>query len=379
VGEEPVTLRIAIDVTSAVTQRAGVGRYTRELVRALRDLPDAPELIPFFIAPGAEYPLGAGPTPLMRRQGGRSWRLEALLRQVTRRPMRGPWNRADLYHAPEVIAPPTTTPLVTTVHDLSYLTRPQYHTRLNGAYLRAIIPLVTRRARLVIADSEATKRDLVHYIGLSEHHVRVVYPSIAAEFWRAPAPEQVAETCARYGLSAGFILSVGTQEPRKNLTGTLAAYRLLRRRLPDAPPLALVGGAGWGLDEERLVGPEEREHVLRLGFVPDTDLVGLYAACAAFVYPSHYEGWGLPVAEALALGAPVVTSNVSSLPEVAGDAALLVDPTQPAEIAAALYSLLTESALAARLRREGPPRARLFSRERWASETLRVYEDAVGQ
>ena len=249
-----MTLRIAIDVTAAVTQRAGVGRYTRELVRALRDLPNAPELLPFFIAQGAEYPLEGGLTPLMRRQGGRAWRLEALLRQVTRQPMRGPWNRADLYHAPEVIAPPTATPLVTTVHDLSYVTRPQYHTRLNGAYLRAITPLVTRRARLVIADSEATKSDLVHYIGLSEDHVRVVYPSIAAEFWQAPAPVQVAETCARYNLSSGFILSVGTQEPRKNLSGTLAAYRLLRQRLPDAPPLALVGGAGWGLDEQRLSG-----------------------------------------------------------------------------------------------------------------------------
>jgi len=366
--------RVAIDVTTAVTQRAGVGRYTRELVGALAALPDAPDLRPFYAAPQATYPLGVGKDLAAIPRTVRAWRLETLARHLLRRPASGPWDGADVYHAPDVVYPPVgAIPVVTTVHDLSYIVYPEYHTRLNGGYLRLLTPTLLRRARLIIAVSDATKRDLVERAGAPEGKVRVVYSGLAAPFMRRPPLERLDEARRRYNLPEAFILSVGTLEPRKNLAGTLRAYGLLRERLADAPPLALVGGSGWRLDEEGLSGADVR----RLGYVPDEDLVALYAACSLFVYPSLYEGWGFPVAEALALGAPTITSTTSSLPEVAGDAALLVDPRDPEAIAAAMEEALVDTATGARLRAAGPARARRFSSERWAADTLQVYREAI--
>jgi glycosyltransferase involved in cell wall biosynthesis len=370
---------VAIDVTTALTQRAGVGRYTRELFEALAVLPDRPDLRPFYVAPAATYPLAAVPSPIHVNRSIRAWRLQMLARHALHAPAHGPWDGADLYHAPDVVYPSVgrRVPVVMTAHDLSYIVYPRYHTRLNGGYLRLITPAVTRDARLIIADSEATKRDLVERAGAPARKVRVIYPGVSAMFLQTPTPERVDAARARYGLTGPFILSVGTLEPRKNLTGTLGAYRLLRERMADAPPLALVGDAGWRLDDAAVFGASAGTWLRRLGFVPDDDLAALYAACDAFVYPSLYEGFGLPVAEALTLGAPVVTSNVSSLPEVAGDAALLADPRSVEEIAAALTRILQDKGLADRLRAEGPRRAARFTYEACAQQTVEVYREAM--
>lgn len=373
-----MSLRVALDVTTAVTQRAGVGRYTRELATALTALPQGPSVLPFYVAPGVTYPLDGVPAPVGLHRSLRGWRLEIGVRHAARRPARGPWDATQLYHAPDVVFPPVRAiPVVATVHDLSYVVHPQFHTRLNGVYLRLLTPTMAHRARLLLADSDSTRRDLVERLGVPDSKIRVVYPGVSQCFTRSPSAERVMEVRGRYGLTGPFILSVGTLEPRKNLVGTLRAYALLHERLPAAPALALVGGSGWGLDEQRLVGGDSGPHVRRLGYVSDADLVALYASCSVFVYPSFYEGWGLPVAEAMRLGAPTITSAVSSLPEVAGDAAMMVDPSSPEEIAAALERVLVDSELALRLRGAGPDRVRPFTAERCARETTRVYEEAV--
>ncbi len=370
--------RVAIDVTAAVTQGAGVGRYVRELTLALAAMPDGPELLPFFVAPGIKYALDVTPTPAMIQRTVRSWRMEILARHLVHAAAHGPWDRAQVYHAPDVIYPPVRRrlPVVTTVLDLSFVVYPHFHTRLNGSYLRLLTPMMTRRAQTIIAISQSTARALIEHMHVPERKIRVVYPAVSATFTAIPPAAQIAEVRQRYGLTEPFILSVGTLEPRKNLTGTLNAYGLLRERLPDAPLLALAGGSGWRLNEADLLKPVDAAHVRRLGFVPDEDLAALYASCSAFVYPSFYEGWGLPVAEALSLGAPTVTSNVSSLPEVAGAAALIVDPHAPEEIAAALERILTDNALAAQLRTLGPAHARKFTLEGMASGTMAAYREA---
>ncbi len=377
-----MSLTVALDVTTALTQRAGVGRYTRELAEALLNRqgePDAVALRPFFVAPRADYPLAGGVEVAQLQRGIRSWRLEMLARQLTGRPTHGPWDGARLYHAPDVVFPPVHgMPVVATVHDLSYVVYPRYHTRLNGAYLRVMTPLIARRAHAIIAVSEATGQDLVERVGVPARCIHVVCSGISPLFTRRPSDEQIAASRRKYGLEEGFILSVGTLEPRKNLGAVLQAYRLLHERLGDTPALALVGGAGWGLSEQQLLGPAQALRVRRLGYVPDEDLAALYASCEAFVYPSLYEGWGLPVAEALSLGAPTITSTVSSLPEVAGDAALLVDPGSIEAIAAALERVLTDSAEAERLRRAGPIQAARFTTARWVEGTVAVYRQALG-
>jgi len=373
-------MRVAIDVTAAVTQRAGVGRYARELVRSLSALAEGPDLIPFYAAPRAIYPLDCGPPATAIKQGVRSWRFELLVRHLVRLSAHGPWDGAAVYHATDIVFPPVRAmPVVATVHDLSFALFPEFHSRLNGGYLRAVTPIVTRRASLLIADSVSTMRDLVDRTGLPERKIRVVYPGTADAFRLPVDPNEVRRVRQQYSLPGPFILSVGTLEPRKNLARTLRAYGLLRQKLADAPPLALVGGSGWRLDEQALGTAADEASVLRLGYVPDNDLAALYASCSAFVYPSLYEGWGLPVAEALSLGAPTITSTVSSLPEVAGDAAIMVDPQSVEEIAFALERVLTDSELASHLRHDGPIHAAQFSSEQWARATLAVYCEAAGQ
>jgi glycosyltransferase involved in cell wall biosynthesis len=373
-----MSLRVAIDVTTAVTQRAGVGRYTRDLVQALADLPDGPELRPFYIAPQATYPLEAAGAPRAVHRSIRGWRFEVLARHLARLPAAGPWQGADVYHAPDVVFPPVRNlPVVATIFDLSYVVHPRFHTRLNGTYLRAMTPLTVRKARRIIAISEATKGELMRLYAVPEERIRVAQIPVSAAFLRPPDAATIAEARRHYGLTDPFLLSVGTLEPRKNLHGLLRAYRLLRERRADAPVLALAGASGWGLDQARLLGSAGESSVRRLGYVPDEHLAALYASCSAFIYVSLYEGWGLPVAEAMALGAPVVTSSVSSLPEVAGDAALLADPEDPDSIARAMESVIYETKVAERLRLAGLERARRFTARSWAQATLNVYREAA--
>jgi glycosyltransferase involved in cell wall biosynthesis len=372
-----MSLCVAVDVTAAVTQRAGIARYMRELVHALAQLQDGPELRPFAVTKQQILPLEDGLRTAQVPQDVNPRYAGMMARHLLHRPARGPWDGADVYHAEVVAYPPVRhIPVVTMVYDLSYIIYPRYHTFLYGTYLRLMTPVFTRRAQLVVTDSVATMRDLVERVGVPERKIRVVYPGVSSVFRQPITEEYIATVRRRYNLPSSFLLSVGTLEPRKNLHGTLQAHRLLRQRLSDAPPLVLVGGSGWRLDEEDLIG-KDAHTVRRLGYVPDEDLAALYASCSAFVYPSFYEGFGLPIIEAMTLGAATITSNVSSLPEVAGDAAVLVDPSKPEEIAAAMEKLLVDEKLRARLQQAGLARARLFSYETCAADMMKVYQEVA--
>jgi len=373
-------LTVAYDATAAATQRAGVGRATRDLLAALTERASHVHMRPFVVAPEITHPLPLGlPIPMHMRRSIRVARLDMLVRQTLRLPAHGPWDGADLYHATDIVHPPVARrlPVVSTVNDLSFIVFPEFHSALNARYLRLATPGALKTSRAVIAISQATKNDILRYTDIPEDKVHVVHiatPTLGNA--SGPTPEDLASVRETYDLPHSFILSVGTLEPRKNLAGVLSAYRMLRRNLGDAPPLVLVGGAGWKLDLGAAMASDIEPWIRRLGFVPDTDLHALYTACDAFVYPSFYEGWGLPVAEALSHGAPTITSNVSSLPEVVGDAALQVDPKDHDALATALEHVLTDKALADRLRAAGPPRAALFSTEAWVEGTLDAYRQA---
>lgn len=234
------------------------------------------------------------------------------------------------------------------------------------------------RADRLIAISESTRQDVLRFKSLPPERV-VSIPLAASGAFRRVDEAQARASCTRYDLTPNrFILYVGVLEPRKNVPLLLKAYARLAAEYPDVP-LAIAGKKGWMFDEifQQVTTLKLTERVRFLGYVPEEDLVGLYNTARVFAYPSRYEGFGLPVLEGLQCGAPVITTNISSLPEVAGDAALLVDPDDVEGLAAALRRVLQDDALAADMSARGIERARQFSWERCARETLDVYRSLV--
>ncbi|MGC8839105.1 MAG: glycosyltransferase family 4 protein [Anaerolineae bacterium] len=366
---------IYVDVSAAVHGKAGLGRYAGSLVQALVEArPGAFAL--FYNGKAPADALNRLPRVPLRtvRAGYKPWRMAVWWGQV----LRVPFNRlvpdATLYHATEhLLMPLRDVPTVLTVHDLIFHLFPEYHKPLNYWYLRWTMPLYVRRADAVIAVSEATRQDLLRLYGVPPEKVRVVYEAAAPHFRPAP-PEEVARVRSRYGLPPRFLLTVGTIEPRKNLPRLFQA--LARLGGAERPPLVVAGGRGWLYEEtfrtvERL-GLEDQ--VAFLGHVPEEDLPALYTAADLFVLPSLYEGFGLPVLEAMSCGTPVVCSRAASLREVAGDAACYMDPHDPEAMARTLREAWEDADLRATLRARGLARAASFSWRRAAEETLALYD-----
>ncbi len=266
---------------------------------------------------------------------------------------------------------------VVTVHDLGYLRYPEAHRRRDRLYLDWSTRWSARQAAAVLADSAATKADLVAAYRIAADKVHVVYLGRDEGLTRISDPGALAETRARHGLAQRYLLYVGTLQPRKNLARVLDAFAAIASRpeLADVQ-LVLAGKRGWLYDA--LFAQAARlnlgDRVRFPGYVPDADLPALLSGAQAFVFPSLYEGFGIPVLEAGACGVPVITSNTSSLPEVAGDAAILVDPHDVDAIAQAMYRLVTDDALRAELARRGQENVKRFSWEKCARETLAVLE-----
>lgn len=289
----------------------------------------------------------------------------------------------DLLHGLAFAAPiACACPAVVTVHDLSFYRYPQAFRRFNRAYLGWITRVSVRRAARVIAVSESTRQDVIAFCGVPAERVVVVPNGVTEEFGPADA-RAIAAFRRRRGLPARFILFLGTLEPRKNIARLLEAYaQMIRRRAAsDTPMLIIAGAKGWFYDAifARVEQLALTERVIFPGFVPADELPWWYRAAELFVYPSLFEGFGLPVLEAMACGTPCITSNVSSLPEVAGDAALLVAPEDGVALADAMARVLDEPALAAQMRAAGPTQAARFPWTRTARETASVYRAVLGE
>jgi glycosyltransferase involved in cell wall biosynthesis len=286
---------------------------------------------------------------------------------------------AELFHATEHLLPPLRhSPTVLTVHDLIFRHLPEHHKPLNRWFLNLALPLFCRRATHIIAVSASTRHDLTETYGLPADTITVVHEAADRRF-RPQPPDVVARVRARHGLPERYVLFVGTIEPRKNLTRLLRAYEEIHRDgLSDG--LVIVGRRGWLVADffAALEDSEVREAVILPGFIPDDDLPGVYVGAQALVLPSLYEGFGLPVLEAMACGTPVACSRTSSLLEVSGDAAVHFDPQDVTTIAAALRVLFTDRDLREHLRARGIHRASGFSWERAAAETRDVYQAVLG-
>lgn len=288
----------------------------------------------------------------------------------------------DLLHSPDFIPPAAGyRRSVITVHDLTFLRYPAFLTAEARRYYNRQIGWAVGRAAAISADSQATKADLIDLLRVPEAKVTVIPLGLDPEF-RPDAPEGAdAATLAELGLKRGYVLFVGTFEPRKNVDGLLRAYARWREHTPDAPPLVLVGRRGWlfaeTLAEIARLGLEP--HVRRLEELPAAALPAVYRGAGVLVLPSHYEGFGFPVLEAMGCGTPVICADRASLPEIAGGAAVLIDPDDEAALVDALGRVAGESTLRTTLVAQGLARAQAFTWERTAHATLALYDRVLAQ
>jgi glycosyltransferase involved in cell wall biosynthesis len=279
---------------------------------------------------------------------------------------------ADIFHASSLgHRPPSRPRLTATIYDMTCWLMPELHT---AGTLRAdrTYSQVLRRAHRTIAISQSSKDDAVRVLKLAPERIAVIYPGIAEAFFDPPAA-QVEEVRERYGLRRPFVLAVGTIEPRKNVKALIDAFGALPAALREEFDLVLAGPTGWaGAETTSML-----RSVRYLGYLPEPDVAPLTAAAAVFAYPSLYEGFGFPVAQAMAAGTAVITSNVSSLPEITGDAALLVDPRSQSELTAALVRLLESKDLRAELAMRGRSQAHKFQWSHCAAKSLELFREAA--
>ncbi|RMH01953.1 MAG: glycosyltransferase family 1 protein [Chloroflexi bacterium] len=374
--------RVGIDVTAALTQGGGIGRYTRELVRAVTAVDQTHEYHFFSARPPATLPvsdpLPSGehvhhhPAPLDEHWLYRLW-------YRLRLPIPVQWftGSLDLFHSPDFVLPPVAghIPTLLTVHDLSFVHYPDTFPENLVAYLNRVVPWSVRRATHVLADSQATKTDLETIWGVPAEKITVLYCGVNEHFRPVTDGKRITAVLRKYQLdNIPYILTVGTVQPRKNYQMLIRAFAPIATQFPHH--LVIAGGRGWLYDdmlaEVQRLNLTDRVHFI--GFVDDDDLPALYSAATLFVFPSLYEGFGLPLLEAMACGTPVVTSNASSLPEVVGETAVLLPPHTPEPWTNTLHQLLTDSNARSHLQAQGFQQVQKFSWETAAHQLIQIYK-----
>jgi len=375
---------IGIDYTAAYEQGGGIGRYVRVLTAALLELPHNSHDYRLFVAGASSTPhLPDGTTPtasytwsptrLSTKWLARIWHRARLPLPVET--FTGPLN---LYHSTDFVLPPThwTTRTLLTVHDLSFLRAPETASPRLREYLSVVVPRSVGQADHILADSAATRDDLMEIYNTPREKITVLLSGVHPRFQRVDALERQTVIREKYGIDARpYVFSIGTVQPRKNYARLVEAVAALRADGLDLQ-VVIAGGRGWLEDDiyASLDTFNMRDHVQFIGYADDIDLPTLYSAAACTSFVSLYEGFGLPVLESMACGTPVVTSNVSSLPEVAGDAALMVNPTDVPAIAKALRELVENTETRSTLQLRGYQQAQRFTWERAAQQLVATYD-----
>jgi glycosyltransferase involved in cell wall biosynthesis len=368
-------MRIALDAIPLAGPKTGIGHYTEALAEWLARLNKNHQyelLSPFDFAFDAR---NGKPENLSKRffpvrSVFRKWWLVGLPAMLQISPM-------DLFHGTNYCIPVfAPCPTVVTIHDMSLYAQPNTHESKNVVRGKRRIPIMARRASMIIAPSEWTKQEIVKYLGTRPEKIRVIYEGAREKMEPLPIPACL-DIIGKHKIRRPYLLYVGTIEPRKNLLTLIRAYDELLKASPHRPQLVLCGGRGW-LDDGVFKLVEElrlQDQVRFTGYVDDVDLPALYSAAAVFVYPSLYEGFGLPPLEAMACGTPVVVSNSSSLPEVVAKAGLTHDPHNYRALAESIIRLFDDVSIYGHLKHAGLEQASHFSWERAARETQAIYEE----
>jgi glycosyltransferase involved in cell wall biosynthesis len=365
-------MRIAINTLGMKGKLHGVGNYIKNLVCALSRLDSHSQYFLFASSENIRHLEGLGENFWIElAPNNRALRVAW---EQTLLPLKLKQHKVDVYHGPAFAAPLLKTcPQVVSIHDMTAHLFPKQHSVHTRWYLRNLVPAMLKATDRVIAVSESAKADILNFGKVKDDKVCVIPLGVEERFRQIRDEKRLSMIREKYALERDFILFVGMIEPRKNLENLVDAF--LAASLPQRCDLVLVGSLGWGYSELlQKIGASNNKGCIRMpGYVQDTDLPALYSAATAFVYPSFYEGFGLPILEAMACGAPVITSSVSSLPEVAGDAALFVDPTDTKALASALQRIFEDSSLRQDLSRRGRQRSSLFTWQQSAEKTLAVY------
>ncbi len=364
---------LGFDATTLVGRLSGVGYYTARLMQGLAGPAGEGIVSRLIVLSNREVPLwphdGNVEVHTSGRFGVRSVWMQLVLPWILRR------LRPDLVHFTNYLAPlACPVPYVVSIHDMTLSLLPDCHTAKKRLLTSTLVPSVARAARLVLTPSHSTRRDVVRLLGLDPARVRVVPYAPGPGF--APQPRQPERLAEVHGLREPYFLYVGTLEPRKNLARALRAFSAIASALPDHR-FVLAGQQGWNCADVLRAAEAAGGRVLLLGYVPEEDLPLLYAHATALVYPSLYEGFGLPVVEAMACGTPVITSRGSSLEEIAGEAALIVDPLDERALADAMLAVGSDGRLAASLRERGLQVSTRYDWSRTARETAEAYRDAL--
>lgn len=369
--------KIGIDAHSIGSHQSGCETYITNLLEGLATADSPYEFVPFFT----------------HAEEAASWRqkhenLHVVLLRMSQPLIRTyisiPWSARrlgiDILHTQFVGPLALSSKMVVTVHDIAYEHYPEFFTKRQVLQFKSTIPQTIRRAKKVLTISEYSKRDIIETYGIPEEKVVVTYDGVSEEFKPLNNVGKKNKTTQKYGLDVPYFLAVGELQPRKNLNRLVMAYERLRNARPEIKhKLVIAGKKAWKSDPVMDLVARSRwlEDIIFTGYVPADDLPALYASATAFVYPSIFEGFGLPPLEAMACGTPVITSNRTALPEVVGEAGIMVEPLNVDEIAAAMASLALEPGMAKQLGIAGIKRA---SRFRWTdcvAKTLNVYDEVL--
>lgn len=375
-------MRIGIDVTSAMMQGGGIGRYTRELVQATLAQDTAHEYVLFSAPPPAGKSLDAlfsanervthKIAPVSEQWLYRMWyraRLPISVQRFT--------GKLDLFHSPDFVLPPVggNIPTLLTVHDLSFVHFPEVYPEVLVNYLNKVVPWSVERATHILADSEATKQDLMEIWRVPNEKVSVLYSGVSEAFEKVEDAGRITAVRQKYNLGdAPYLLSVGTVQPRKNYQMLIQAFAPLADKFPHN--LYIAGGKGW-LYDEMMAEIEKQgltERVCFIGFVDDADLPTLYSAADLYLFPSIYEGFGLPMLEAMACGVPVIASNVSSLPEVGEETAVMLPSHDLLQWTQKMDTLLSDSEQRQKMVAAGLQQVRKFSWKKASAQLLSIYQ-----
>ena len=376
--------RILLDGTPIFRNRSGVGQYVYRLLNELFkiDSTNTYKIYGFLFA-GKKFA-----APYKNLQQNVSYRLIRYLPSkvhnvVSRRLAVPPVDLLTAYkpdvaiytnfvRAPLVFGGKT----ITFVYDISFVTHRQFSNEKNSRLLNSQVPITVKKSDIIVTISENAKKEIVKYYGVDARKIRIVYPAVDHDVFKKRNSVEVDTVRKKFNLAKKYILYTGTIEPRKNIVGIVDGYCALTKKIRDEYQLVLAGGKGWKDTEiNRSLELAKNENILLTGYVDDGDLPGLYSGAALFVYPSFYEGFGMPPLEAMACGVPVITSDNSSLPEVVGDAGITISAEDTEALTLNMQKVLTNKELAAKMRKAGLIQAKKFSWKSSAAEMQKIISE----